>query len=81
MRGPVLCSPSTSRAAPPDTATSTTSQIPLRGHAALLGIDYNHDLNLVNWNTVDAPTEKLVLGLGGSVDFGDLVDSVRLLRL
>jgi hypothetical protein len=49
--------------------------------AALLGTDYNHNLNLVNWNMVDATTEKLVLGLGGSVDFGDLVDSVELLRL
>jgi 5'-3' exonuclease len=34
--------------------------------AALLGTDYNHNLNLVNWNMVDATTEKLVLGLGGS---------------
>ncbi len=43
--------------------------------AALLGTDYNHNLNLVNWNTVEKP----VLGLSGSVDF-DLVDSVELLR-
>jgi hypothetical protein len=51
--------PTTSCVAPLDTTTARPRSI----CAALLGTDYNHNLDLVNWNTVDATTEKLVLGL------------------